>query len=117
MVLSETKCSIYGFPIDAEEGDGWFDFVVKCEHLFLRNIYTFNELEQMDIETEEKYCEIINRLLELYPLFEKALHDSNVSDEVRSFLAEELMIVTQHSLNLGKILTKKEIFDQKDIIF
>ena len=64
MVRSETKYSICGFPIDAEGGDGWFDFVVKCEHLFLRNIYTFNELEQMDIETEEKYCEIIYRLLE-----------------------------------------------------
>ena len=42
----------------------------------------------MDIETEEKYCEIIFRLLELYPLFEKALYDSDVSDKVRLFLAE-----------------------------
>ena len=54
VVRSKTKCSICGFPIDADGGDGWFDFVVKCEHLFLRNIYTSNELEQMNIETEEK---------------------------------------------------------------
>ena len=85
---SKTKCSICGFPIDADGGDGWFDFVVKCEHLFLRNIYTSNELEQMNIETEEKSCEIIYRLLELYSLFEKALYDSDVSDKVRSFLFE-----------------------------
>ena len=54
VVRSETKCSICGFPIDAEGGDGWFDLVVKCEHLFLRNIYTSNELEQMNTEAEEK---------------------------------------------------------------
>ena len=55
----QNKISICWFPIDMERSDGWFDFVVKCEHLFLRNIYTSNELEQMNIETEEKYCEIL----------------------------------------------------------
>ena len=52
---SKTICSICGFLLDVES-DGWFNFVVKCEHLFLRNIYTSNELKQMDwglIQTEE----------------------------------------------------------------
>ena len=61
-----------------------------CEHLFLRNIYFADELEKMDIETEEKYTEIINRLLEYYPLFETAIEDGDICDEVRSFLIEDL---------------------------
>ena len=61
-----------------------------CEHLFLRNIYFADELEKMDIETEEKYTEIINRLLEYYPLFETAIEDGDICEEVRSFLIEDL---------------------------
>ena len=52
--------------------------------------YTANDLKQIDIETEEKYIEIQYRLLELYPLFKNALDDGDVSDEVRTFLAEDL---------------------------
>lgn len=39
----------------------------------------------MDIETEEKYSDILYRLLKFYPQFEKALHDGDVSDEVHNF--------------------------------
>ena len=66
-----------------------FEFAVKCQHLFLRNIYTFNELKQMDIETEENTVKFF-RLSEFYLLFEKALDDGDVSDEVRNFLVEDL---------------------------
>ena len=78
-----------GFPLNMES-DGWFDFVIKCKHLFLSNIYYFDELQQMDIETEEKYIEILYRLLGFYPLFETVLDDGHVSDEVRNFLVEDL---------------------------
>ena len=44
----------------------------------------------MEIETEEKYNGTIYRLLEDYPLFEKALSDGDICDEVRNFLAEDL---------------------------
>ena len=44
----------------------------------------------MVIETWEKYSEILCRLSEFYPLFEKALDDGGVSDEVRDFLIEDL---------------------------
>ena len=54
IVNSKTICLICGLLQDVE-GDSWFEFVVKCEHLSLRNIYTSNELKQIDIETEEKY--------------------------------------------------------------
>ena len=44
----------------------------------------------MDIQTEEKYTEIIYRLLEFYPLFENAFDDDDVADEVMNFLLEDL---------------------------
>ena len=47
-------------------------------------------VKQRDIETEEKYIEILYRLLEFYPLFETVLDDGHVSDQVRNFLVEYL---------------------------
>ena len=38
-VCAKTICSISSFLLDVEE-EGWYDFIVKREHLFFRNIYT-----------------------------------------------------------------------------
>ena len=58
--------------------------------MFLRNIYSADECKKIDIEPEEKYTEIIYRLLEYHPLFEKAIEDGNICDKVRSFLVGDL---------------------------
>ena len=68
------------------KGEGWYGFVVNREHLFLRNIYTPFELKEMNIET-----------------IESALDDGDVSDEIKNFLVEDLMIAIQHYLNLRMI--------------
>ena len=39
----------------------------------------------MDIETEEKYIDILYRLFEFYPEFEAVLNDGDISDEVCNF--------------------------------
>ena len=39
---SKTICSICGLLLNIDS-EGWFDFVLKCKHLFLRNIYTFDD--------------------------------------------------------------------------
>ena len=52
IVNSKTICSICGSFLDVE-GGGWFKFVVKYEHLFLRNIYTSNELKQMTLKMKK----------------------------------------------------------------
>ena len=67
---TKTICSICGFPLSIDSAR-WFDFIVKCKQLFLRNIYSFHELKTMDIETEEKYRETTYTLFEYYALFEK----------------------------------------------
>ena len=65
-------CCICDFPLSVDAEKGWFDFVVEREYLFLRNIYSHEDLKQMNIENEEDYKDIIHRLLEYYPLFENA---------------------------------------------
>ena len=44
----------------------------------------------MDIDTTEKYCDIIYRLLELSPMFERALDNGDMSDEFKTFTMEYL---------------------------
>ena len=40
---NKTVCSICGFLLDVNQG-GSIDFVVRFEHLFLRNIYSYDKL-------------------------------------------------------------------------
>ena len=44
----------------------------------------------MDIDTTEKYCDIIYRLLELSPMFERALNIRDISDGFKNFMMEDL---------------------------
>ena len=44
----------------------------------------------MNIENEENYEDIIRRLIEYYPLFEVAIQEGDMCDEVRNFLLEDL---------------------------
>ena len=57
IVPSKTTCSICGFLLDvesdSEQHKNWYDFVIKCEHLFLRNIYSSTDVKEMDIDTPE----------------------------------------------------------------
>ena len=46
---------------------------MECEYLFLRNIYSNNDLQKMKIDDIEKYYEIFDRLVELFPVVESAL--------------------------------------------
>ena len=87
---SSTVCYLCDFPLTADSEKGWFDFVVRCEYLFLRNIYSNDDLKQMNIESKENYKEILLRLIEFYPLFESALQDGEICDKVRDFLLEDL---------------------------
>ena len=51
IVLSKTTCSICGFLLDveadSEEHKNWYDFIIECEHLFLRNIHSSTDLKEI----------------------------------------------------------------------
>ena len=48
----------------------------------------------MDVDTTEKYRDIIYRLLELSPMFERALDNEVMSDEFKNFMSEDLKNVS-----------------------
>ena len=67
-VPSETICCICGFLLYVHErGKGehksWYNFIVECEHLFLRNICSKADLQEMKIDDIRKYYEIFHRLV------------------------------------------------------
>ena len=80
----------YVIPLVADSEKGWFDFVFRCKYFFLSNIYSYNDLKQMNIENQKNYEEILRKLIELYPLFENALQKGKLCDEVRDFMLEDL---------------------------
>ena len=89
-VKSDTVFYLCDFLLVADSEKGWFDFVVRCEYLFLNNIYSYNDLKQMNIENQKNYEEILLKLIEFYLLFENALQDGELCDEVRDFMLEDL---------------------------
>ena len=49
VVASENICCICGFLLDTEacgKHERWYYFIVEREYLFIRNIYSKNELEK-----------------------------------------------------------------------
>ena len=121
-------CCLCDFPLAADSEKGWFDFVVRCEYLFLRNIYSYEDLKQMNIENEENYEDIIRRLIEYYPLFENAIQEGDMCDEVMNFLLEDLNNcystleelreeIDHISIPKKRFNSKKALFSEKLIAF
>ena len=84
IVASKTICSICGFLLDVRacgEHKRWYDFVVECEYLFLRNIYSDTDLQKLKKNGTEKYYEICYRLVDLFPVVESVLEDGDTSTE------------------------------------
>ena len=74
----------------------WLSFAVEHEHLFLRNVYTIDDLKVMDIDTVEKYSEKFERFLNLFPVVEAALEDEIEPDEFKQFIEEDLNNMYMH---------------------
>ena len=93
IVLSETICCICVFLLDVGatgKQKRWYDFIVDCEHLYLRSIYSESDLKGMEIETYNKYYSIFNKLVRIFPEVESALHDGESSEEFKNFIFEDL---------------------------
>ena len=68
----------------------WYDFIVECEHVFVRNIYSDTDLQKKKIDDTEKYYEIFRRLVELFPVVEGSLVDGVTSVAFEDFMIDEL---------------------------
>ena len=118
---SSTVCYLCDFPLVVDSEKGWFDFFVRCEYLFLRNIYTHDDLKQMNIENEENYEEILRRLIQFYPLFENALQEGELSNKLRNFMLEDLdnnySSLQDLREEIDHISTPKKRFTSKKTLF
>ena len=89
----KTICSICGFLLDVNSVC-WIDFIVRCEFLFLKSIYSYEELGKMKIGSEEKFFAVVCRVLEYYPIYEEILQHydeyDQISDRFQDFLVEYL---------------------------
>ena len=75
LIPSKTSCYIFGILLDVEpcgEHDRWFDFIVETEHLFIRNIYIEDDLEQMEnVKNTCNYYASFEKFVELVPIVER----------------------------------------------
>ena len=76
---SKTTCCICGFLLNTDAyGDHlpWYDFVIEMEHLFIRNIFSKNELEKMEnVKDIESYSGCFGKFIELIPIVEGAIEN------------------------------------------
>ena len=90
------------------------NFVAARKQLFLRNIYTIEDLTAIGIDTTEKYNKIFEGLLNLFPVVETALKDEIESDEFKRFMEEDLNDMYTHVEEVKEyvdnIPVKKNIF-------
>ena len=73
-----------------EAKNGWSERVAKEGHLFLRNIYSNDEMKQMDMADIESYKEVMYRLVDLHSYFDVALQDDVITNEIGDFIIEDL---------------------------
>lgn len=86
----DAVCTICDFPMDPESESGWFDHAAKTEHLILRNIYSTEEMEKMEISNIDDCKGILFCLLNIHHHFQVALQDGTYNDEIKHLMVENL---------------------------
>ena len=73
-----------------DEQKSWYNFIIQCEHLFLRNIYSEVDLKRMGVSNIDDYLLTIEKLRSLYSDLENALNGRDLSEELSNFIREDL---------------------------
>ena len=85
---------------------------------FLRNIYGDTDIQKMEIDGIEKYYEIFDRLVDLFPVVGSTLEDGDVNTDFEGFMSEELdnLYSTTDELKetIGKVVVAKKRFVKTD---
>ena len=115
-VSSKTTCCVCGFLLDTQacrEHKRWYDFIVQREHLFIRNIYTEDELGKMETTKDLcNYYDSFKKSIELVPIMEQALECPQwikEKEKLEEFMGEDLNNVYAH---LGEV---KEAIDEVEV--
>ena len=85
---------------------------------FLRNIYSDTDIQKMEIDGIEKYYEIFDRLVDLFPVVGSTLEDGDANTDFEGFMSEELdnLYSTTDELKetIGKVVVAKKRFVKTD---
>ena len=66
---------------------------------FQKYIYSEDGLKEMDLETNDKYCGIFNRLVRLFPLFKSAFDDGGNPKNLKVLFVKTLIMLIRLFLN------------------
>ena len=105
------KCDIYKFPVKLEPTNSqtsnstmiYGDFVIRFEHIFLRNIFSEEQLCSADqIKTLQNYYEFFQRYIQicvgLLVLLNNDQRDNFINGEVENFVEEEFAGDAMHEI-------------------
>ena len=116
LVSSKTTCCVCGLLLDTQacrEHKRWHDFIVEREHLFIRNIYTEDELGKMETTKDLcNYYDSFEKSIELVPIIEQALECQQwikEKEKLEEFMHEDLNDVYAY---LGEV---KEAIDEVEV--
>ena len=116
LVPSKTTCYICGFLLHVKacgEHNRWYDFIVERGNLFIRNIYTEDELKQMEnVKNTCNYYAGFEIFTEHVPIIENALEFPErvrEKEKLEDFMRYDLNEAYTH---LGEV---KDAIDQIEV--
>ena len=77
LLTKQTLCCLCDFPIEPRAENGWAQHVFKAEHLFLENIYSKKQMDQMGIKNFETFSLKLNKILDNVDLFCQSLESES----------------------------------------
>ena len=77
LLTKQTLCCLCNFPIEPRAENGWAQHVFKAKHLFLENIYSKKQMDQMEIKNFETFSLKLNKILDNADLFCQSLESEN----------------------------------------
>ena len=78
LLTKQTLCCLCDFfPIEPRAENGWAQDMFKAEHLFLENMYTKKQMDQMGIKNFETFSLKLNKILDNVDLFCQSLESES----------------------------------------
>ena len=114
LLTKQTLCCLCNFPIEPRAENGWAQHVFKAEHLFLENIYSKKQMDQMGIKNFETFSLKLNKILDNADLFCQSLEsesywqENNGNDEIENIIDKIKKIKTTQPIDDKNRATKEK---------
>ena len=81
LLTKHTLCCLCNFPIEPRAENRWAQHVFKAEHLFLENVYSEKQMEQMGIRNFETFSQKLNKILDNVDIFCQSLESESYQQQ------------------------------------